>query len=418
MNETHPFRYTTDMIQVNYENGFTGGSPISRWSLTGTNFRQGTSNPNWRFLCRIGSNATTSFTGEKHTISFQPTDCWITGINQFNRKYARDGAIGSYLATVAGPQSWNTSLFDSANNKAKSAFYKKVREAQMQVSGLTFLGELREAVHMIRHPAQALFRGLEGYLGALGKRKGRNPSSSHRKRVLQDTWLEYSFGWSPLMNDIQNGCKAYSRLISSVSESVQIRASGVEERFLGDTVGSLTCNNAYFKYINKLSQKTTVRYIASVRANKTGPQTQLDRAMDLFGFRLDEFVPTAWELLPWSFFIDYFSNIGDVLAAQATSSAEVNWGCLTARYSGTSDYRQYGTIDKSLTKTNYPFGSSNFSDCGGTIGFLTWTRTRVERNPVSSVGLPALTLRFPGSSRQFINLWALFSSGKRVTPFY
>jgi hypothetical protein len=418
MNETHPFKYVCPIIQVNLGNGYTGGSPTSYWTLSGTNFRQGTSCPNWRFLTRIGSDATTSFTGEKHTINKVGADAYVLGINSLNFRPAADGAWGDYLATVAGPTSWNTSLYTAANNKAKSAFWKKVREAQMQVSGLTFLGELREAVHMIRHPADALIRSMEGYISVLSKRKARNPSTKQRKRVLQDTWLEYSFGWSPLMNDIQNGLKAYSRVLASEGEAVQIRASGVEERDLGDSVGEISCNGIYFKYIGKFSQKCTVRYIASVRPNKSGPKTQLDRAMDTFGFRLDEFIPTAWELLPWSFFIDYFSNIGDVISANAASSAEINWACLTVRYSGESKYSQYGEVNKTKTKQFYGFGSGNFSDAGGTLGRLHWTRTRVERSPVAGVGLPALTLRFPGSPRQFVNLWALFSGAKRVTPYY
>lgn len=419
MNETKPFKYIMDSYQCNLGNGFTGGAYVrSPWTLTGTNKRSGTSCPNWRWLTRIGSNATTTFSGEKHTIHNTPTDAYVLGINSLNRQPAADGAIGGYLGQLASPVSWDLSLFTAANNKAKTAFYKKVREAQMQVSGLTFLGELREAVHMVRHPAEALYRGVSDYLGVLSKRKARNPGTSQRKRVLQDTWLEYSFGWSPLFNDIQGGLKAYARLLASKDESVNIRASGVEERDLGMTVSETATNFIYWFYSIKNSQKCTVRYIASVRANKSGPQSQIDRAMDLFGFRWDEFIPTAWELLPWSFFIDYFTNIGDVISANAASSAEVNWGCLTARYSGTSETSQLGSINKTKTKQNYPFGSGNFTDCGGTLGKCIWTRTKVDRSPVDSVGIPALTFRFPGASRQFINLWALFSANKRVTPFY
>jgi len=44
---------------------------------------------------------------------------------------------------------------------------------------------------------------------------------------------------------------------------------------------------------------------------------------NLFGFQPSEFLPTAWELLPWSFLADYFSNIGDCLTAWSTVTDKV-----------------------------------------------------------------------------------------------
>lgn len=416
MNETHPTQYDIPLVTINANNGFSTPS-VGHWPLTGTNLRQGSSLRNWRELIESGSDATTSFIGEKHTFKSKPMDAWVTGVNSLNLRAARDEAYGGFWATSAVPVIWNTSLFTAADNQARSAYYRKLRKAQVQVSGPTFLGELREAVHMIRHPAYALRRGLTGYFDVLSTRRARNPGKKQRRRVLQDTWLEYSFGWAPLIGDIQSGLEAYRGLLRK-EEHQRIQASGKVEADLGAQYGELYGNRIWFNYQTRRTQSCTVRYIASVRATKTGPDDAIGRAMDSFGFRWDEFIPTAWELLPWSFFIDYFSNIGEVLSANATSEATVNWGVLTARYSGMSYLTQQGPINKAKTKQQYSFGGINFADCGGEMGEVLWTRTRVERSKISSVGLPTLRVRLPGSNVQFLNLWALFSSNRRVTPFF
>lgn len=41
------------------------------------------------------------------------------------------------------------------------------------------------------------------------------------------------------------------------------------------------------------------------------------------GLTIQEFVPTVWELIPYSFVVDYFTNIGDVV--NYAYSANLNW---------------------------------------------------------------------------------------------
>jgi hypothetical protein len=75
-------------------------------------------------------------------------------------------------------------------------------------------------------------------------------------------------------------------------------------------------------------EHANVRYKGSVTISTEA--TKWDNAA-LFGFTPSEFIPTAWELLPWSFLIDYFTNIGDILSSAVTQTAPVNFVNKTVR---------------------------------------------------------------------------------------
>lgn len=386
-------------------------------NLSWTNTRQGSSCLNYQWKIANNIDATTSFIGQRHEFILLPGRATLTGWNPFVQREAYDLYTGSVFTDVDYSVQWSLPMYAEADNLARTKFFKDVRSAQMKLSGLTVLGELREAIHMVRHPADALRRGLSDYLSVLSKRKARNPGRRQRHKILQDTWLEFSFGWKPLIQDCKGAMLAYKAVIDN-EEWIPISSTGIVTKDLGTTgPQNLDQGRVSFWYEARSSQKCMVRYKTKVRGSNLGPSDLIDRSMDMFGFRLDEFVPTAWELLPWSFFIDYFSNIGDVITAASTSKAEYNWVCQTVRYEGKIKLVSLG-INSPRTQTLYPFGGGNFRSCDGSLGSLTHTNTRVTRNAVAEIGIPNLAFQLPGSLNQVFNLTALFARSKGMSPFF
>ena len=213
-----------------------------------------------------------------------------------------------------------------ADNMAKTRFLKDVRATRNQFRGGVFLGELREAIHMIRHPAQSLLRGMDSYLHAASRRVkkaiARVPVSNRLRiatGVLGDTWLEYSFGWIPFINDIKSAQEALAR-----------RA----EDFLGTPVKGVGVASAQSSFssiedLGSVAYSTldyrVEEYIVIYRGYVAATLDKVSRGRSLLGFSAEQFLPTIWELLPWSFLSDYFVNIDDLIECSSTSTNGLSW---------------------------------------------------------------------------------------------
>lgn len=379
----------------------------------------GNNKKNWRWLVENGESATTSLTGTREFVFATPGAGKVRYYYSFGSPPGEriDKWEGNYLGySIGAPEAFDVSLWSPADLRARSQFYKKLREAQIQLSGPTFLGELRESIKMIRHPAETLRRGIGDYFRALSKRRGRGSSIISKRKILADTWLEYSFGWKPLIHDISDGVTAYAAALDDVAHTM-IRATGINEQDLGLLTKQANPDFVYNFYTHQRKKFCSVKYMARVENATTGPSGSLERLKNTFGVSWGEFFPTAWELLPYSFFIDYFSNIGDVISASVTSTAGVQWVKRTDRYIGSSVYIG-GAHDPVQTKSFCRGTSANYRESSGKLGSLYLLSTKVDRSEVLTPGFPTLSFNLPGTRNQFFNMAALFYPSKKLTPFF
>jgi hypothetical protein len=181
----------------------------------------------------------------------------------------------------------------------------KVREQIVAFSAPTFIGELADTIRLLKHPTLALRQSLESFTKAA--------KSLPKGKSLAQLWLEYSFGWSPLIADVSSAMSALERL-HTVTKPIIVRATSnvpIHES-LEYTGGTYSTNTRTFcSYDGTFG----VRYYGSFLRRKS---STFSADMALFGFDWSELVPAAWELIPWSFLVDYFTNIGDAIEANVT----------------------------------------------------------------------------------------------------
>jgi hypothetical protein len=229
------------------------------------------------------------------------------------------------------------------------------------------------------------------------------------KRIVAETWLEHVFGWSPLLSDIRSAGQALNdRLNRFTGNYARISGHGTEETFLelpgfGRSVGG----GLKFGYRITLRNITQVRWYGQIRSVCENP---IEADMRLFGVSWGDIVPTAWELIPYSFLVDYFTNIGDILNAWSVRVQDINWCARTERR---VSYYTYGNfyIDENAAKT-YP-GFYKMISSTANVGDCTAKRRYILRQP-KTPEYPSIRLEMPGLGTKWINMSALVLARNRT----
>lgn len=307
-----------------------------------------------------------------------------------------------------------------ANTQAMMNFLNNVRSKQTSFQGGVFLGEIRETVHLLKHPAQSLRKGLSGYLASLKKKKrlaSRLPPSSRRKllqQIASDTWLEFAFGVKPLIHDINDAAKTLANHVSRLHGPVDSMVIGSSTNIIADPPGNYTfslTNGPVSLFFNvRHLWKYYVKYYGKVALESPG---KLDWRMA--GFSLDNFLPTAWELIPWSFLSDYFVNIGDLIYAATTNLSSLKWT------SSTSVEEEMFEVVCSGVKSDLRLVNGQFvpiAQCSFQPGKTVLSNRRIRRGPFNGPFVPPLTFKMPGvSSTKWINMGALAAAHRGLKPY-
>jgi hypothetical protein len=392
--KTYPKSFTNQ--STGYSASMHASVAFPRKYFSWTDSTSGDENPRYQSQIKEGSNASTNFIGSKTEVLSQSEHDFSCRFGPpWNDTESFKGFVLSPSVTPGTPN------FTSADAAALGQFYSSARDAISSMKGMTFLGEIAEVIHMIKHPGESLFKGVGSYLDQLKKTNPRLPLRSRRK-ILSDTYLEYAFGWAPLVNDIKDAVKALTKL-GAKKEFIRVSGHGssvvqMENSTLpGSMIGSLSPT------VESLvtTGESSVRYYGAVKGTASVPRTTA--VLNQFGFKLDEFIPTAWELLPWSFLIDYFTNIGDIVSATSFVNAQLAWCSKTTRYEVVRNYNS--VFDSKKCALSNPFPIYN----GGGDSSSSWSVKYVGVTRLASVSpsVPSFQFSLPGSKTRWANIVAL-----------
>jgi len=204
------------------------------------------------------------------------------------------------------------------------------------------LTKLAKAVRAVKHgdfaTAARQFGSSVGRLKTLNK-KGRKTRTSAATPLkgsdIPDMWLELQYGWLPSINDIYEGSKAFEALSNGPRKSV-VTAS----IWKGTTFNASTSPSSY----QAMVQQKLKRYLTYEIKEELSAPRQLGLA---------DPASIAWELLPWSFVLDWSLPIGDYLSALGTIPY------LKGRFLRTTVRRYAGFYD--IKYTGRPWGPNWFT---------------------------------------------------------
>lgn len=306
----------------------------------------------------------------------------------------------------------------SATNRALSSFIKKANGAVTSIQGGVFLGELRETIHTIRHPMQGIRGLLSSHLNVLKKRRGgfrtgsKRSAEGTRKDInsklsyLRDQWLETSYAIKPLLSDVKSGAEALAKIATRHQTASTIRGYGedtvsVLDPQIGNELSQGTLRVAYTRSILDVSQS---RYYGALLVEGSNARFNLDA----LGLNWDQFFPTLWELIPYSFVADYFANVGNMVEAASFCTSRLKyWGSSNTATRLTN----YVVTQDNTNKLDPSYISSSVSP-GKTSSIV----KRFDRVEFPSL-VPSLEFKVPTYANVWANLVALAAQHRALTPY-
>lgn len=132
--------------------------------------------------------------------------------------------------------------------------------------------------------------------------KNRPDANLSKTKTLADNWLELQYGWKPLLSDIDGSIKAVAKLMSNNTLVTVARGSSRKE--IGSPPLPLMSVDVSI-YVGH-------RYMTTLHAARVGIRYKVADSTRVFlaqtGFTNP--VNLAWEILPFSFVVDWFLPIG------------------------------------------------------------------------------------------------------------
>ncbi|UJQ85233.1 MAG: putative maturation protein [Alehxovirus frumenticola] len=259
----------------------------------------------------------------------------------------------------------------------------RTNPGRSEVSIPTFIGELKDLPRLVRQ--------IGGIAAGIQSGRRRPP----RPREAGGWYLGYQFGIAPLVSDLSKMLQFSASVDKRLEELRRLQRRGglSRKRELGSGVESTSQNNVSLNSLGGtiVGRRTTVtkwRRWGSVRWVLDAPIPELSQgntrarahAMSLIaGINASGAIETTWNLMPWSWLIDWFSNVDDFLQANNHAvPCHPAFACTMTKVETTIEF----------SPTSMPVGLQ-----GGGATFTATQKSRVGGSPTFNTNLPLLNGR-------------------------
>jgi hypothetical protein len=253
------------------------------------------------------------------------TDIVSSGLNPFT--------FGDGYQPLAVPvgTDWNAVAATLGKPEVPSlAYMMQEARAKCHASGvdmLTMLAEMNKSVDLVTDVHQRTLRRARKVIDAAAKFKrgdvnrtwrymGRAARVADLLALAGSIWLEYRFGWRLLMQDIESLKEIHDRVVNTFDVSYARGTFKFEcDPIDGALVRYASANTNFYVGTNAqctgvIRRRTEERWHAE-RTIRVGVMEQFTGNRPYFG----DFFVTGYELIPLSWVIDAFANIGSVIKA-------------------------------------------------------------------------------------------------------
>lgn len=287
--------------------------------------------PNFRNVKRLPFNAynlvierrTPTYLTHQKVVSFSEYAHPSIAGKSYSTEVQRYWAVGQNFSAASG----HNALAEAACSKKLQSSFSKIK-----FNAGVFFGERQQTINLIRNNANRIVQAvrdlrkfrLGGVMHALGmvtppkggerafwrRHGGRYTSEGKLRRQLNEkdlasAWLEIQYGWRPLLTDVYGVAELLGSRIRADEFSNTVRSSAsVVESFPSPYYNYRTFPPSQEVSCAVTKRKTTCKYFAQFRTTN-----ETLAAFATTG--LTNPLLIAWELVPFSFIVDWFLPVGN-----------------------------------------------------------------------------------------------------------
>lgn len=310
-------------------------------------------------------------------------------VGKLNYEWDDRDALGNLIwRQVSVPTQWWSLTPAQPDIPVLDLMNKLIGEAKKSNFSLPVtLAEADRTVRMVRNAASTIagtiFDLRRGNLSSALSRLGLLTTASQRRRygsayakdpsrAAANAWLEYQYGWKPLLGDVKNAAEALAEAVSRNGDSMTTRVTA----YIGDTLIQ-RINGA----VIGSSPFTTGTLHINCRRKRKAVWRFKPRSADLPGlFGMTNPFEVIWEIVPFSFVADWFLPIGNYLSALDVPLRFTHVG-------GSTGYRKATSWTTFPTSVQHKDGSFAPS-----VGGQSATATEISVRRDRMVGLPEINL--------------------------
>jgi hypothetical protein len=390
--------------------------------------KSGTKVPEWRKVIAQGGNANSAYQLLAYRIKSIDSSTAAVG-------YTNPGVsevLEEFNGVASAPVFPTVLPFPvEVHNKALSRILGKIRSEYEHTNVLPALGEMKSTISQFGTPMAAVLSLCNRHLNKLKLlERGLKGSTVFKRvqwhRIVAATYLEFSFGLAPLIEDTKSVAEALARwnaekegdLPRPTNDLITASArADTSSLAFGDTVFPFPGSpNLGFKLHLTQTNQYSIKYTVKLKRSLQAQFGSNERLKQLLGFENPlNFIPTIWEVLPWSWLADYFLNIQQIIEAGVTVTSNVDWIVKSQRTRCTME----GILlayKPALVANQFPV---NWILQAPHLGRYSTEATSFDRSLPVSLGIPVLNLSYPTGVRQFANATAaLFARRSQSHPLW
>ena len=248
---------------------------------------------------------------------------------------------GKFFTEPWGPSTFGSGTYSQAPNVSWNAanLWARTNPTRPVILLPVFWAEIRDVPRLIRDAGRAI----------------------RRKSDLNEDNLAVQFGAAPLVRDLWTLYKFQASVAKRKKEFEKNSSKkGYKHRIGLGTTSYLGSKNgfanfgSYRNFSINFTEQATKRSWAVMHWRPTSPNTGLpsnddDLSRYLKGYHPSQILINLWEGLPWTWLIDYFTNIGDVLAAGNHYALTPNGGSVMTMNTTIGQHKLYSSGNDILT---------------------------------------------------------------------